>query len=101
MINDCVDGETCDGMDVQFGGDMLAVGNDRVLGYTQHIRYLFVTQTTDYLNQHVPFPSGKFLRLVFQQRGLWPFRVSNLKPQRSEYIIFNRTMVRKIMLRVP
>ena len=43
-------------MDVEFGGDMLAVRDDRVHRDTEHVGYLLVTQPAHHLNKHIAFP---------------------------------------------
>ena len=43
VVDDGVDGQAGGGVDVQFAGYVLAVGDDGVHGYMQHVGYFFVT----------------------------------------------------------
>ena len=86
-------------MNIQFAGDILAVGNNRVSGDTQHVRNLFVAQSANDLNEHVAFTVTQFLRfrLLVTSVGLRRY----LRHGGTQDIILHRTVVRKILLRVP
>lgn len=43
LIDDSIDRQTGGGMDIELGGDMLAVGDNGVHGDAKHIRDFFVT----------------------------------------------------------
>ena len=45
-------------MNIQFVGYIFAVRDDRVRGDTEHICYLFIAQTSYYLNQYIFFSLG-------------------------------------------
>ena len=45
-------------MDIEFAGDVLAVGDDGVHGDTEYIGYLLVAQSSHHLDQHIAFAVG-------------------------------------------
>ena len=86
-------------MDIQFAGDVLAVGNDRVGGDTQHIGNLLVAQAANDLNEHIFFALGEFLRLRLEVASMREGTLSG--ERRTQDVILDGAMVGEILLGVP
>lgn len=88
-------------MNIEFAGDVLAMRNDGVRGDTQHIGYLFVAQSAYDLHEHVSLAVGQFFGLGEDGFPAFASRLVAIVHRRTEDVVLDGAMVRKILLGVP
>ena len=64
FVDDRVDSQTGRRVDIEFAGDVLAMGDNGVSRDKEHVCDLFVAQTTYHLYEHIFLAVGQFLGLL-------------------------------------